>query len=339
MKAAHLVLYFVALVVLVAAPASAETTLTADELVEIEKSVIGSRRGIETGHVTLILRHNIARDASRLARTKRYDVYFKDNRLRADSHTTSPNEDYSSQRILTHDVFIRATGATKPVQVFGASTKQDNSIEVPDPRRLGLVVWHFDTINQFGYETHFLKPNRYDLRVSSNNHEGEPTWNVSYRFKTRSGEGTTEYWLAKEKGNQPIFISVQSGDGLQSIQTTLARHEYGNDILWFPKSVVFRSKKGDQIIAEEMITVERAQFGFDIDDDAFEIAGLNLSKGRVVDMDGTRMIWTSKGLVPREPALSRDESHRGRASWFIAAASAIFATAAAITLWARLRRG
>ena len=142
-------------------------------------------------------------------------------------------------------------------------------MEIPDPRRLGLVNWCFESINQFGYASYIGRTDRVDVQVDPAIRNGESVWLVTY--KPKNGKATIEYWLSRDKGNLPIFIAVKSVNDppqIQSIDVELSKWADGE--IWFPKQVRFRDVHGERVDSEETVTIENAEFGRAIDDATFK---------------------------------------------------------------------
>ena len=186
------------------------------------------------------------------------------------------------------------------VQYFAADPIPQWKKEIPDPRRLGLIVWFLDTGNDHGMERHLLAPDRQNVSVASGDADGEPIWKVTYEYQRPSGVVHGEHWLARNKDNFPIRIEARMGDGaerfVQSVKRTVRFHEKWR--VWFPEKVVFKSVQGlDSTGDEETVTVRHVSFD-PIPGEVFQIGGLGLSKGRKVDFDGKVKTWDGVRLVP-----------------------------------------
>jgi hypothetical protein len=320
----------------------ADDTPTVDQLLEIEKRVLETRRAITCGQVCVSLRHRIFEaDPSVLNHTCKYTLYFDGDRLRCDWRTIRPDGDSLLQTVSTKDVFIRALSDEKPVQFFGPLTKREHLDEFPDPLRLGLVVWNFHTLRKHGFERHFLAPDRYDFIITSAESAGETILKVVFHRNNRQGNRVrTEYWLAPQQGHLPIYIEVQ-GDGVtMSIKCALAKYENGG--IWYPREVVYRYARGDKTVEEEVVSVESAVFGECPDKDLFTLAGLGLAKGRIIDHDGRLMTWTGERMIPQvlESIAStpqRENPPAWQGNWFLMVSAIVLAVIATGALWLRWR--
>lgn len=296
--------FFVICTVLAAAAAAkAGEVSTIEELNRLEKQVIEARRSISSGRVVLEVRSTVMQGVPQLVGpAKRYTLLFEGDRSRADL-VWPDDADASRSVVLTPDTFIRAPKARKPVMVFGPKSKPSRTIEIPDPRLLGFVNWSFDPINALGYEDTLLRKDRHDIRIEQDVVEEMPVTKVSYRLAPRRAPTFGEYWLSTKQGNLPIYIAAwveRDGqrEGEQSLRCEL--HNYGKNeqAVWYPKQTVFRQTKDGEVVEEQVVTVEEAEFLQDIDDKEFTLAGLGLEQGRVVDYDGRRMYWSGEGLKP-----------------------------------------
>lgn len=172
----------------VAAPAP-----SLEELLKIEKRIIDARRSLLSGRVVVTIRHgSLPQDQRTNSKAKRYTIFFSGDKARADLDRPDAPAGGVSHSVLTKDTFIRAEASDEWVDVCGQQSRPTATLEIPDPRRLGLVAWFFESINQKGLEQYLLPPNRDELRVESDLHEGKPIWRVAYRVKLPKGTVSTE---------------------------------------------------------------------------------------------------------------------------------------------------
>jgi hypothetical protein len=317
-----------------------------EEIIKREKEIIQSRTGIRSGRVVLTRTIVSSREPMNQGLVQRYVTYFDGDKMRADVNSTSPLETAFTKTVFTKDTFIREGKAFEFVQVYGALTRPKSTIEVPDPRRLGLIAWTFSTISQLGFEVHFVRPDRDQFRVEAGIDGGEPIWKVRYRIPRAGRPAFGEYWLAPKKGGMPIYIEVSGGEGNQSTKQSVKVNlrQYGPNGIWFPEQVVFRYFQGASVVDEEVDSVEEAVFGESVPDRLFTVAGLGLPKGRVVSLDGDLMIWSGERLSPKihgeDDALEEVQKPSWNTSriWLIALNSIVLACIAAALLWFRWRR-
>lgn len=282
--------------------ASADDVPSADEILEMEKRIIETRKAIRSGRVVVVTRlTKFTQNPSQENVAKRYETYLKDDNIRAD-RSVGENR---SQTIVTPDTMIRGFSDQSPVQVFGPETRPKIPQEVPDPRRLGIVNWFYDTLNSHGYEEILLNPNRDQFKVEAGTDAGEPVCKVQFRFS----EGNSlrqpkfgEYWLSESKGGMPVYIGIRVGEGeeqrTRSIKVELKEYESGR--AWFPTQVILRFTEGGNVTTEEITTVEEAVFEEDIPDDTFGIAGMGLPKGEIIDFDGKLATWDGQHVVRQD---------------------------------------
>jgi hypothetical protein len=241
-------------------PDHAVNSLTSDGLLEIEKGVLATRQQIKSGHVIVSLK-DIGRHGNSL---KEYEIFFDGDKCRADHRVAGRLE---SQFIAAEGEVFRVIGTHAP-QLYPFDGRMASVMQIPDPRRLGLIVWAFESINQFDYAKHLARSDRLALEVQPAIRNGERVWVVTFRYKNTNA--TTEYWLAREKGNLPIYISVKSANeprDTQSMDVELVKWPEGD--VWFPKKVRYRSVHGDSVESDETVVVEKAEFGRAIDDATF----------------------------------------------------------------------
>jgi hypothetical protein len=255
-------------------PDPAVNSLTSDGLLEIEKDVLATRQRIKSGHVIVSLK-----DIGRQGISHReYEIFFDGDKCRADHRFAGRLE---TRVIATDDEMFRVIGTDRP-QVWqrgpaaAAGSGQQTPLngrmpwplEIPDPRRLGLIVWFFDTINQFEYATHLARRDRLGLEVQPAIRNGERVWLVTFRYKNGV---TEEYWLARDKGNLPIYIAIKSAKeprDTESMEVELSKWPEGD--VWFPKKVRLRRMHGDSVESDETAVVEKAEFGREIDEATFK---------------------------------------------------------------------
>ena len=184
----------------------ASNSLTSDGLLQIEKDVLAARQRIKSGHVILSLK-----ETGRSNSVKEYEIFFEGDKSRADLRVGGRLE---SQVIATRDEIVRVIGQHEP-QVIPLEKPASSVMEIPDPRRLGLVNWVFESINQFDYARHIGRTDRVDVQVDPAIRNGDSVWMVT--FKPKNGKSTIEYWLSRDKGNLPIFSKRPVQPVLQSV--------------------------------------------------------------------------------------------------------------------------
>lgn len=329
------------LVLLQAATVGAEKSI--EDIASTEKAIINSRNAIRSGIVSVtIASEGITADrASPRGTIKRYTLYFDGKKERADKSAEVPNDTvYKAQAVFTPDSMVRiGPDDSMPVQMFGAKTRPASTLEVPDARKLGMVVWCIDSINQFGYEEYFLLPGRTDIKTSAFVGEFGKANKVSFK----AGKTSYEYVLAEECGNLPQSVTmVSESEGkryLISINCQLKKYEHGG--VWYPKSVVYLCKTNDTVMIKESTTVERAEFNQPIDDKVFTLAGMQLPAGRTVDRDSSLMTWTGTTLVPQTVSFGTagnyDTTVRPR-RWLLLVNAVVLVLIACAILFVRFRR-
>ena len=282
-----------------------------DEIFEMEKQIIESRRAITSGRVAVREVVPVCDSAPKMVNTsKKYVIYFEDDKIRSDQKFSIGGKRYLQQQVFTKDSQILALSHSPTVQLFGPETRAESSNEVPDPRRLGVICWGFDSISNMEYEQIFLNPKRDQFKVEAGTDEGEPVWKVSFRPTWGKKERRIEYWLSKNQGGLPVYIGVRLSDGhlVQSLRTKLRKH--GADGVWFPSQVVFRKIREGKVTVEEVVTVEDATFGQDIPDETFTLAGLGLPKGRTVEREEDVLVWDGNRLVTQDVWAERSKTKR-----------------------------
>ncbi len=318
-----------------------------EEILKTERQIIRSRTSIRSGRVELTRRVVTTREPMNNGLVQEYATWFDGDRTRADMEATSTLGATFAKTVFTKDLFIREGKAFEFVQVYGRNSRPQSTIEVPDPRRLGLVAWSFPTISQLGFETHFLRPDRDQFQIEASIHEEEPIWKVRYRIPRTGRPATGEYWLAPKKGGMPVYIEVSGGEGKestkQSVEVKLRR--YGSKGTWFPEQVVFRYFQGGKVVDEEVDLVKEAVFDEAVSERIFRVEGLGLPKGRVVSVDGELMIWTGERLRPKihgqDDVIEEQNGTSGKAYriWIGALNAIVLGCVAAVLLWFRQRRG
>jgi len=328
------------------AMASAEP-ITVEQLTKVEKAAIESRKSIKSGHFVVSVKYKkFAADPRYKNYELRYEIFKKARKSRADITYNMVNNSSKHSIIFTDDIFIRAplTG-NGPVQYFGPTRRPKSTIEVPDPRRLGLISWNFASINQFGFEEYLLNPQRSNISIEVTEQDGEPVWKVECQFDEGDEPVSAEYWLAIEKGYQPVYVASKSGEEedeyFYSARSELVYHK--DEDVWFPSEVTTIIKHAGIISSEEVATVEIAKLNTKIDDKKFGLSDLGLAVGRLVVNDSKNMWWTGKRLRPKyvgEEQYQGDElptavADSGRRSLLLLANAVILAFLAIAALWKR----
>lgn len=270
-----------------------------DEILQRERQIIESRKAIQSGRVAVRTRlTKCDRDPTRENAELKYVSYFQGDKVRCDQGT--PGHLY--QAVFAPDVTIHANEKEASVLVLGPQAPQappKAARFLPDPRRLGAVVWFYDTISNHGYEEIFLRPNRDQFKIEAGDCGGEQVWKVTFRISGARGTAIGEYWLSDGKGGLPVYIAMSAGEGDKqtSKSVTTKLKEYGSNHVWFPSEVVFRMTEGSKVTAEQRITVESAVFGEPIPEETFSLRGLGLPIGRSIDLDGHLWFWDGEKPV------------------------------------------
>jgi hypothetical protein len=272
---------------------------------------------------------------------KRFVTYFEGEKIRCDREVSG----HRGQMVFSQDTYIRADEGDRYVAVFGPNTRPKDSGGLPDPRRLGIVPWFYDSINIFGYEEALQNPNRDQFKIEVGTEGGETVWKVSFRLKRGVYTGSTEYWLSEAKGGLPVYLAIrfEEGKGDFSARSVATKwKQYGSSKVWFPSQAVFRLTYKDGIAAEEIVTVEEAVLEDRLPAETFTLAGLGLPKGRLVDVDGKVMVWDGNRLVKQEASEAlpfaqggEDSSRTFSPRLFLFWASIFLALAAAVLMWYR----
>lgn len=311
---------------------------TVDQLMEIEQRIIDGRRELRTGRVVVRNKTTVRiNDPRGLGVPKVYETYFDGETLRADYSVGT----HKSQTISTPDVFIQNFSDEEITCVFGPDTRPSGSTgRPPDPRRLGIVVWFYDTINNHGYEEVFLNPNREDFRVTAGEFGDKPVWKVTFRFSSADElVRHAEYWLCPDQGCQPVYVGIVTGDGSEKIvaSVTSELREYASVGLWYPKEVVFRISRDGNLTNEEVVIVEDAAFDQDVPKQMFALAGLDLPVGKVIRFDSGELgVWDGSHAVKSEPAIEPDPSAAPRrVRRVLAMAAALGLALLGVLLWRR----
>jgi len=320
------------------ATARADEVPSVDEILEMEKRMLETRKAIRSGRVVVRTRlTKFPRDPSQENVTWRHETYLEDGNIRVDS-SVGENR---SQTIVTPDNMIRGFSDQSSVHVFGPQTRPERPDGVSDPRRLGIVVWYYDSINNHGYEGIFLNPNRDQFKVEAGTDAGEPVWKVSFRMsiETLPRPIFGEYWLSESKGGLPVYIGTrdEGGDEEYSESLNVKLKEYGPGGVWFPSEATFRRTRGGEILTEQITTVEEAVFGEDLPDETFMLAGMGLPEGKIIDFDGELATWNGQRAVGQgEGGIGPAPPPSGRVWW--AMISIVLAVVAAVLLGLRAKR-
>ena len=283
------------------------------ELLDIERRFVALPETLTSGAVTI----KVESQERTLGRSvRRHDFFWDGLRWRHDEEWELPWTNFDAM-VETPDEMFRRSGRgsrirTPELRVFATSLdtgrpeilvdttpRPDDAIHRPlaDPRSLGLVAWVFDTAGNHGPTRHFLRSERHSFKIDELMTDDGPVWRVRYEMPGALGE----YWLSPQQGNMPVYIAGSAEN--HSLSATTRWRDYSGSSseqpVWYPEQVVVRAMSGDVIASQDTILVERASFGVTHNEEVFSVAGLNLSDGTRLMLDGEEAMWSGKRIIPR----------------------------------------
>jgi beta-lactamase regulating signal transducer with metallopeptidase domain len=274
-----------ALVMIVPWRLVADDAVAMDDVSEIAKQIVETRRDLKQGHIVLSV-GKYGESAQRL------EYYFDGDKSRLDRWYRTQGGRPNLQVVITNERQITGKGKVGwEVQLRDPEDKRLFAGGMPDPRRLGLVAWWIDTWDQFSWDVAIRTPRPdgcKDFKIKQETVNGLPLLKVSYEKQMkRTGEQIEgadivkrEIWFSTSQGNLPVYFSTSSGEGkdlyVDSLECELQK--FGTNGVWFPKKTIFRYAREGQLVIEQICIVEKATFGESLRDDLFTLDGLAAEK-------------------------------------------------------------
>lgn len=292
---------------------------------ELKQMALDSRSGIKSGHVSLELREpRVGNPAAREYQNiiRKYDIYFDGKKRRSFVNWSHPKWVRSTRAAVTEFQYVFDW---KPDYWVLVGSVRDLPIDATGqlfhPAFLGMFCVKTGLLHSIEVESKL--PALYELggkdegTVARDAVEGEDTWRVEFRPRPKR---TVRIWIAPRLGYQPVRVEASDVDTANKpfvtrVDSTYDRYPRGD--VWFPRKVVLRSWRGDQLYDESIVDVVEAEFNQPIDPSFFSIESFGLPLGRKVLGPGSReMIWDGKRLVDSVHGVETTDSDSSPSSRF-----------------------
>lgn len=280
---------------------------------ELEKKVFDYRRSLDRGHIVLRESHTVYRNnPNYLNIVRTYDLTFDGQNIRSIVGWKHPEWERTTRALVSGSNYIQDDNTTVPVKIGEWKDPDKRPRDAIHPALLGLLNASISEFHARGLEHIFrFTSNSPNTEVAQGDVAGEKAWRIDYRdvmsklhtnviVVTKFGYGVTS-----------IGVSHVADDGqLIPIQTTTSEYtRYGS--AWYPSKTIYRQTSKRGVEEEEIMVVERAEFGVKVAPGAFEIGGLDLPIGRkVLDAKGFIKTWDGDRAVHRTrintPSTRRD---------------------------------
>jgi hypothetical protein len=321
---------------------------------ELERSAIMYRlKNIKQGHVKMhvINERPYPRNTELL-----YEITFDKKRVRQIVRKRVPGHaewENPEKIIVTQDRCITdfEDGAVPTaVQIVPAKEYKTprEHFRMLSVQALGMDINGADGLHEADVESLMNRSDRTIPVVHADVRKGVETWRIDYVRKNKQEETGlyVSLWIAPSQGYSVIGIEVKSDqDGKRyTFVIDSEMMQYPVCDVWYPSKVVKTVKADNKVVDRQIMTIEEARFGDQIDETAFAPAGLELKPGKeVVDYSSGQAnlkVWNGKELVkpsqvnvpPRNPALHR------RPRWLQLTLAGSLGMIALIYFWRAFRR-
>ncbi len=321
---------------------------------ELERSAIAYRlKNIRKGYVKM---HVINEKPYPRNMELLYEITFDEKRVRQIVRKRIPgNAEWGNPEkiIVTQDKCITdfEDGAVPTaVQIVKAKEYKTprEHFRMLNVQALGMDINGADGLHESDVESLMNRSDRTIPVVHADVRKGVETWRIDYVRKNKQEETGlhVSLWIAPRQGYSVVGIEVRSDqDGKRYtfvIDSEMMQYPVGE--IWYPSKVVKTVKTDNEVVDRQIMTIEEARFGDQIDEAAFTPAGLNLKPGKeVVDYSSAQAhlnVWNGKELVkpsqvnvpPRNPALHR------RPRWLLLALAAGLGLLSVVYFWRVFRK-
>lgn len=286
----------------------------AAEVSEVEQLALANRKAIRSGQVD-ILAIVTNRDGDPV-RKNEYWIEFENDKLRFDEFVSQKLDDASGlsgfkmQNIRTAEGHLFHRDAehaginTAVTKVSPEDMKEaDSGSSLFDPRLLGFVTARCVNLYAFNFESFVGNPQRVDVSVVPEEFDGRNVLRVEY---SRSDGAKSSIWIDPDRGHCVVrgetTSTFESDVFLERFDCELK--QYGSDGIWFPETIRFEQFFNGVLSQGEIATVRAAKFNFDVNDDRFTLATMNIPPGTPIadsaqNPNGTQM-WNGTKLVRME---------------------------------------
>lgn len=238
---------------------------------EVEANVariVEERKQIRNGSVQLRLR-----SSGDYVSDRRYDIWFEGNQKRSDCRGVSQDGSEHYTHIVTPNFGFYEDHYDKSNSQFNPRDPEDavpwgNIGCIPNIRKIGMINWTVESVDNFAIAKHLLPDGRNNIRVETGEQEGQQITIVKMDRDLESvDDAWTEYWLSPAQGNYPIYIASGWTDK-DSAERKYVISQRTNwkliDGVWFPQNIDhrYRCKQDDRDDGRRMELIS-ARFNLD----------------------------------------------------------------------------
>jgi hypothetical protein len=210
-----------------------------------------------------------------------------------------------------------------------------------DPLSIGMYPGPFSPI--FKINADLTCSGRKDETVTRERLADKDVFHVQW---TRTDGPECQFWISPEEGFSVVRAKDSFLAGAKRIVDTneiaVSRYGDGDAAVWYPKQIIWERVVDDKVVPSNVLTVTEATLNEPVDDQLFELAGMNPNPGQSIDnylTPGKREIWDGEKIVPVQSQLSSAaKSGKEGLSWGWLAVSIAAGVAAAVVFW-RYYRG
>lgn len=289
---------------------------------ELERNMIKYRlENIRRGYVRIF----VVDDPSPHPYESKYETTFDETQIRQIRRLRSLGHDQwgdPEKIIVTQKSYMHSIeyGMDPPVAEIKPITKTEyvsirEAARILNIQALGIDINGISMLHTAHVETLLNLVDRSNVTVQEDRRGELETWRINYEMKRPNQKelAHVSLWIAPSQGYSVVSMKLRAKQGGKIetcvLDSQLKQYQAGD--VWFPVKVTKTLDLDGRVLDRQVIAVEEAHFGGQIDDATFTPAGLELKPGRkVVDStSGMRWlkVWDGKGLadpssVPEAPA-------------------------------------
>ncbi len=278
-------------------------------LTDIESKFVQSRRGIKQGIIEFSVQDIVNKEDPKYLETKRdFSCTFKDNSIRQVVEWTSlKGERLKIQKLMSDEHNLQDDPrVTLKVRDRGDVMWRDSAIF--DPRLIGILPGSVDAWSAFEINSFLQRADRTGM-------DSEKTVDGNYNIRFNLHGTDFQILFDTSKGYEPKVLewSTSNADVQISESTEIEVAKFGNR--WFPKNLLItRLVNGVNVLKQEII-VTKAMFDVELTAGEFELASLNLPKGRRIIVGGKTAVWDGEKISTQSwTQVEEIEPHR-RLNW------------------------
>jgi len=309
---------------------SGVATAEVPDVASLLRSVVESRRAIETGELRYRLTKKDADPDEAITFDVAFDYRDGKQRLRYDTtrrkariflggeqlHVPPSAPGFVERLVRTDDLMLYycpdeyTSGYRCAATIQGRGKGNNEQVpywnEMTDPRVLGLTAEIYGHLYLSSLDDVLSRIKSEETTSAEETPtEKEPRRLICLRARPRANVSCS-IWIAPEQGNSIVRYESHVEGEKGFVSTMEADVENAGEKIWFPKSITVRRTRGNEVLMVEQLKVIRCKFNHDVDPRLFTLAGLDLRAGTSV-MENRRnfaadWVWDGEKLVaaPKE---------------------------------------